>query len=295
MKKVSPSPVKTILLLNIKTIDQQKVTQLLSETHDVRQLTFPDYFEYEFSTIPHLIIISVLNYNCENISAARLYLQEKLKDNFNQSKSILPPFLALVSVEQQDKQALFYQGATDYISYPLIPAEFKYRVNQALENSETFKGSDISSYSVKDPLQESAVQFSEISEQSLTAVEHAQPSHLLAEKTADYLRSRLDDELTLSDLTNRMATNRNKLNKAFKNYFGMTVFDWVREQRLSLAATLLSTSQYNILQISEQVGYTDSNNFSTAFRREYQLSPRQYRNKMKSESTVTVCGRQRNM
>ena len=53
--------------------------------------------------------------------------------------------------------------------------------------------------------------------------------------------------------------------------------DWLNQQRMKFAATLLSTTSLSIVQVSEQVGYLDANNFSTAFKREYKLSPRQYR------------------
>jgi AraC-like DNA-binding protein len=55
------------------------------------------------------------------------------------------------------------------------------------------------------------------------------------------------------------------------------VFAWLYEKRMSLAQTLLKTTTLSILQVGDLVGYPDSNNFSTAFKREYQLSPRQYR------------------
>lgn len=100
---------------------------------------------------------------------------------------------------------------------------------------------------------------------------------LLAEKSADYLKTNLENRINLNDLTNQMFTNRNKLSKAFKNYYGMTVFSWLREQRILYAMELLKTTSLTIMQIAEKVGYPDSNNFSTAFRRKINMSPRQYR------------------
>jgi AraC-like DNA-binding protein len=50
------------------------------------------------------------------------------------------------------------------------------------------------------------------------------------------------------------------------------------------AAELLLTTSGSILQVAEQVGYLDSNNFSTAFKNTMDISPRQYRQKF----SVTV-------
>ena len=74
-----------------------------------------------------------------------------------------------------------------------------------------------------------------------------------------------------------MGTNRNQLNDVFKTRYGLTVFAWLLKKRMSLAQKLLKTTAFSILQVGDQVGYPDSNNFSTAFKREYKLSPRDYR------------------
>jgi AraC-like DNA-binding protein len=109
---------------------------------------------------------------------------------------------------------------------------------------------------------------------------------LLAKKTAHYLKSELASEITLNDLARKMATNRNKLSSAFKTCFGTTVFNWLKEQRMLYAAELLISTSQTILQIAEKVGYPDSNNFSTAFKRLFQLSPMQYRKMQKTKIFV---------
>jgi AraC-like DNA-binding protein len=99
----------------------------------------------------------------------------------------------------------------------------------------------------------------------------------LAKNTAAYLQTKLGEDIKLSELIVKMGTNRNKLNDAFKTSYGLTVFAWLHEKRMSLAQKLLKTTTLSILQVGDHVGYPDSNNFSTAFKREYKLSPRHYR------------------
>ena len=100
---------------------------------------------------------------------------------------------------------------------------------------------------------------------------------VLAKNTAEYLQTKLCEEIKLSELIVKMGTNRNKLNDAFKTTYGTTMFAWLHEQRMALARTLLETTTLSVLQVGDQVGYSDSNNFSTAFKREHKLSPKQYR------------------
>ena len=157
-------------------------------------------------------------------------------------------------------------GALDYISYPIIEEELKYRVQQALhcqnliEIQETDRHEELSN---KFCIQHNNLVKSE---------------YLLVEKTVDYLNSRLDKEVKLSDITREMGTNKDKLYQVFKTYFKTTVLSWLREQRMLQAANLLINTPYSITRISREVGYPDSNHFSTAFKRTFNVSPRRYRN-----------------
>jgi len=169
------------------------------------------------------------------------------------------PILSIVDSGKTNKETFYELGVFDYISSPLITAELNRRVSYA------------ESY------------FNSI-QKVLKAVETERAKPLinpslatLAENTTQYLHSRLDQNITFSELIVTMGTNRNKLNEAFKTCYGMTVFSWLLKQRMSLAATLLKTTTMSVLQVAEQVGYPDSNNFSTAFKREFKLSPRSYR------------------
>jgi transcriptional regulator GlxA family with amidase domain len=57
----------------------------------------------------------------------------------------------------------------------------------------------------------------------------------------------------------------------------MTVFDYLTEMRLDTARHLLAGSAKQIQLISELVGYRNPGDFTRAFRRRHQMSPREYR------------------
>ena len=101
--------------------------------------------------------------------------------------------------------------------------------------------------------------------------------HVLAEKTEKYLVNHLANDITLNMLACKMATNRNKLTKAFKAYFGTTVIKWLREKRMLKAQELLRNSNISTLEIAYQVGYNNPANFSTAYRQIFSKSPREER------------------
>jgi len=99
----------------------------------------------------------------------------------------------------------------------------------------------------------------------------------LAVKTTEFLHSNIDKGVTLEELSRKLSTNRNTLSEAFKEHKGMTIFSWFREQRLLKAASLLASTSLSVTRISEEVGFYNSNNFSSAFKKRFNISPLQYR------------------
>jgi AraC-like DNA-binding protein/CheY-like chemotaxis protein len=175
------------------------------------------------------------------------------------------PVLTLVDVNKNNKHELYSFGAFDYVSCPIIPQELILRITHAINYFEVEQVHLHALNLLSKPLLKADIPLIK------------QTTAALAKNTADYLQTKLGEEIKFSELIVKMGTNRNKLNDAFKTSYGITVFAWLHEKRMSLAQTLLKTTTLSILQVGELVGYPDSNNFSTAFKREYQLSPRQYR------------------
>jgi AraC-like DNA-binding protein len=58
---------------------------------------------------------------------------------------------------------------------------------------------------------------------------------------------------------------------------GVTVFDFLREQRMKEARRLLSETSLEVQAIARELGYGGTANFSTAFRERFGLSPSQFR------------------
>ena len=80
-----------------------------------------------------------------------------------------------------------------------------------------------------------------------------------------------------------MGSNRSKLATTFKRVLGVGVFEWLRKQRMLKAKALLIYSDLSIQEIGFEVGHENSANFSSAYKKQYNLSPRQQRNKAKVE------------
>lgn len=91
------------------------------------------------------------------------------------------------------------------------------------------------------------------------------------------LESHYSQPHSLGELSRGIGLNEYKLKKGFKNLFGATVFDYLRQIRLENGAALLKRGEMNIGETAEAVGYSNSGAFATAFRRQFGISPLEYR------------------
>lgn len=81
-----------------------------------------------------------------------------------------------------------------------------------------------------------------------------------------------EKEYTLSGLARQAAMSPSSLRSKFRLAYGCTLFDFVRDCRLSLAHRYLLAG-HSVQQAAWQAGYQHATNFSTAFRRRYGISP----------------------
>jgi AraC family L-rhamnose operon transcriptional activator RhaR len=81
----------------------------------------------------------------------------------------------------------------------------------------------------------------------------------------------------LDDFCRRHQTSGRSIHRLFKAQTGMTVSGYLLKLRLCRAMQLLRNSSLPIGLIAAECGYEDSNYFSSAFRKETELSPSQYR------------------
>ena len=81
----------------------------------------------------------------------------------------------------------------------------------------------------------------------------------------------------LAGLAKAVGTNARRLNEAFRNCVGVTVFEYLREARMEQARKLLRETGLAVQVIASDLGYDNAANFATAFRSRFGLSPRDYR------------------
>ncbi|MEG0509492.1 MAG: AraC family transcriptional regulator, partial [Eubacterium sp.] len=86
-------------------------------------------------------------------------------------------------------------------------------------------------------------------------------------------------EVTLDDLSRQFYLSKPYLSKYIKEKSGMTFGDHVKKIRMKKAKAMLKTSNMTVDNVASSVGYQNVEHFNRLFKKEYQLTPIQFRNK----------------
>ncbi|QLF92698.1 response regulator [Pseudomonas sp. ABC1] len=90
----------------------------------------------------------------------------------------------------------------------------------------------------------------------------------------------LDSMPSLAEIARKVGTHDKRLSAIFREQLGMTVFAYVREERLRRGQELLADSEMSVQDISELIGFRSACNFSTAFRERLGVTPSQFRGQL---------------
>jgi AraC-like DNA-binding protein len=83
--------------------------------------------------------------------------------------------------------------------------------------------------------------------------------------------------LTIEALAIEIGINRNKLHYGFRQVYGLTIHDFMEQQRMKKAEELLVETYKSIKAIAALTGYKSSSSFGDMFKKKTGLSPLQFR------------------
>jgi len=85
---------------------------------------------------------------------------------------------------------------------------------------------------------------------------------------------------TIRDLALEINLSPSHLQRLFKHQTGVSIGEWLSEQRLQRAAQLLEKSYLSVKEIAHTVGYEHPSSFIRAFERRFTQPPARYRKQM---------------
>ncbi len=101
-------------------------------------------------------------------------------------------------------------------------------------------------------------------------------NHLIIEKTLNYIKDNLSEDLSLEKMAAMMSLSPVYFHNCFQTSVGKTLRDYVEEQRIKKAINLLITTDLTLTQIALECGFSSQSYFSFVFKRRMGTTPRQY-------------------
>lgn len=111
------------------------------------------------------------------------------------------------------------------------------------------------------------------------------PEQVILHAAMRLIAARLDAPPALADMARLVGTHDKKLSTIFREHLGMTVFAFIREERLRRSQQLLIDSHLSIQDIADLVGFRSAANFATAFRERTGMTPSAFRHQAQGESS----------
>ena len=100
-------------------------------------------------------------------------------------------------------------------------------------------------------------------------------------KACEYIVENCHKNILLEEVAQHVHLSRFYFSRLFKQEKGSNFVDYISNVRIDRAKLLLKNSDYNGVRIAAEVGYQDASYFSRVFRQATNMTPNQYRNKMR--------------
>ncbi len=91
-----------------------------------------------------------------------------------------------------------------------------------------------------------------------------------------YWNGKFQNPPRLLDLAKAVGVSHPKLNSCFREAYGATIFEYLREVRLSRARSILEEGRMNVTEAAFEVGYSSLSHFAKAFREHFGAPPGNY-------------------
>ncbi|CAM4355192.1 AraC family transcriptional regulator [Saccharibacillus endophyticus] len=94
----------------------------------------------------------------------------------------------------------------------------------------------------------------------------------------DYIKWNRGEPVRVSQIAEVFGYNEKYLSHLFSSIAGVSLKQYILQQKMELAKYLLTDTNQNISEVSVKLGYTDSHNFMKAFKKIVGLTPSDFRN-----------------
>ncbi|WP_083228937.1 response regulator transcription factor [Bordetella sp. H567] len=259
-----------LLLVDDSPADLRLLVQLLNHENFKLMVALDGKQAYERATAqpaPDVILMDVSMPRVDGYATCRL-----LKGNPRTAH--IPVIFITASASLDERLKGFDAGAADYVPKPYNPEEVLARVRVQLQKAQraTVPCTAPETKHHHPPANtpgasvDQALRFPSISNEQA-----------IVNTTRQYLADHLSDAPSQKRLARLIGVNEKRLTNAFRSLLGKTIHDYLRDQRMEKARTLLQDCSLTVAEIADQLGFSSPANFASAFRRQLGCSPVAFR------------------
>lgn len=257
--------------------EETKKTILIVEDNDEFRTFLADQLKQEFNILeandgksgeemilseyPDMIISDLMMPGIDGIELCR-----RIKNNIKTSHI---PFILLTARSSDDIRMGGYEaGADSYISKPFNLDMLLIRIRQLLEQQD--KRKELFNKTIV------------ISPSSITTTSLDED---LVKRALICVENNINNpEYSIEDLGHDVGLSKTHLNRKLQSITNLTPLQFIRSVRLKRAAQLLQSSQYNINEVADMVGFNTLKYFNKYFKDEFHMTPTQYRDEHKNNN-----------
>lgn len=212
-------------------------------------------YQRALASHPELILLDVRMPNGDGYSTCRLLKADPL------TRDIPVIFLTSACSPEERIEGLTL-GGVDYVAKPFVAEEVLARIRIHLKLAQRANSTA----------------------PSPQAAPARNPDEVMVTAATRLIAQHLQAPLPLAEFARRIGTYEKKLSQIFRTQTGLTVFAFIREERIRCALQLLAQTDMSMLDIADQIGFQNAANFATAFRERMGVTPSAYRQSMQKAS-----------
>ena len=102
---------------------------------------------------------------------------------------------------------------------------------------------------------------------------------VLVSRALEWMRARIHEKVSVKEMIRELGVSRRSLEQRFRSAMRSSPYSEMIKMRMQLAEELLAHTNRTVLDISQQCGFSSQHQFSSSFKREKGIPPREFREK----------------
>lgn len=249
-----PEDAPMILVIDDNHDIREYVRSIFENTYSVQTATNgKEGFAMAVETIPDIVISDVMMPEEDGFTFTR-----NLKEH--QLTSHIPVILLTAKTQITSKLEGMGIGADVYITKPFSSQLLKATAENLIENRRKLQ----QRFSQEIILMPKDISVSSVDEQFLERLQKVLDKNIT------------DSDFSIENFGNEMGVSRMQLHRKLKALTGQSASEFLRSQRLKIAAKILREKKIPISEVGYTVGFNDPSYFTKSFKKEFGQTPTEY-------------------